>query len=93
MTTTPGLDIVQERLRAAARDRRANVLMCSAAGIEIQRIKADVRAGRATEASLIRDAGILLGAALSSPYRPLTENTMPARRTPSEIHRSSRRST
>lgn len=73
MTTTPGLDLVQERLRSAARDRRASILMCAAAGIEISRIKADVRAGRATEASLIRDAGILLGAALSTPYRPLTE--------------------
>lgn len=75
MSKTPGLDAVQERLRAAQRDRRASILVISAVGIEIQRMQADVRAGRAREDDLIRDAGILLGAALSTPYRPLMENS------------------
>jgi hypothetical protein len=74
MSTTPCLDRVQDRLRTAARERCASLLVISAVGIEIQRMQADVRAGRATEASLIRDAGVLLGAALSTPYRPLMEN-------------------
>ncbi|KMO22331.1 hypothetical protein [Methylobacterium platani] len=74
MTTTPGLDAVQERLRAAARDRKASILVISATGIEIQRMQADVRASRAREDDVIRDAGVLLGAALSTPYRPHQEN-------------------
>lgn len=75
MSTTPGLDAVQERLRAAARDRKASILVLGAVGIEIQRMQADVRAGRAREDDVIRDAGILLGAALSTPYRPLMESS------------------
>ncbi|BDL39013.1 hypothetical protein [Methylorubrum sp. GM97] len=73
MTTTPGLDAVQERLRAAQRDRRASLLVISAVGIEVQRMRDDVRAGRAREDDLIHDAGVLLGAALYTPYRPLME--------------------
>ncbi len=72
-TTTPGLDRFQDRLRTAARERRASLLVISAVGIEIQRMQADVRAGRASEDEVIHDAGILLGAALSTPYRPLME--------------------
>ena len=73
MSTTPGLDAVQERLRAAQRDRKASILVISAVGIEIQRMQAAVAAGRAREDDLLHDAGTLLGAALSTPYRPLTE--------------------
>ncbi|MEH3146430.1 MAG: hypothetical protein PGN34_14020 [Methylobacterium frigidaeris] len=73
MTTTPGLDLVQDRLRTAARERRASLLVLGAAGIEIQRMQSDVRAGQAREDDLIHDAGVLLGAALSTPYRPLME--------------------
>ncbi|KTS39505.1 hypothetical protein NS228_05015 [Methylobacterium indicum] len=73
-TTTPGLDHVQDRLRTAARERRASLLVLGAVGIEVQRMQADVRAGRAREDDLIRDAGVLLGAALSTPYRPRQEN-------------------
>lgn len=36
-------------------------------------MQAAVAAGRASEDDLIRDAGVLLGAALSTPYCPLTE--------------------
>jgi hypothetical protein len=75
MSTTPGLDAVQERLHAAQRDRRASILVLGAVGIEIQRMQADVAAGRAREDELIRDAGVLLGAALSTPYRPLMESS------------------
>ncbi|KQT46416.1 hypothetical protein ASG52_11790 [Methylobacterium sp. Leaf456] len=75
MTTTPGLDAVQERLRTAQRDRRASILVLGAVGIEIQRMQADVRAGRAREDDVIHDAGVLLGAALSTPYRPLMESS------------------
>lgn len=72
-TTTPGLDLVQDRLRTAARERRASLLVLGAVGIEIQRMRDDVRAGRAREDDLIRDAGVMLGAALSTPYRPHQE--------------------
>lgn len=75
MSKTPGLDAVQERLRTAARERRASLLVLGAVGIEVQRMRDDVRAGRAREDDLIRDAGILLGAALSTPYRPLMESS------------------
>ncbi|MET7242346.1 hypothetical protein ABZT49_03170 [Methylobacterium sp. EM32] len=74
MTTTFGLDAVQERLRAAARDRTASLLVLGAVGIEIQRMRDDVRAGRAREDDLIHDAGVMLGAALSTPYRHHKEN-------------------
>ncbi|SFV16810.1 hypothetical protein SAMN02799631_06529 [Methylobacterium sp. 174MFSha1.1] len=33
----------------------------------------DARAGRASEGDLIHDAGVLLGAALSAPYRHMKE--------------------
>ncbi|MET7244864.1 hypothetical protein ABZT49_16020, partial [Methylobacterium sp. EM32] len=72
-TTTPGLDHVQDRLRTAARERRASLLVLGAVGIEIQRMQADVRAGRAREDDLIHDAGVMLGAALSAPYRHMKE--------------------
>ncbi len=47
--------------------------MISAVGIVVQRMRDDVRAGRAREDDLIHDAGVLLGAALYTPYRPLME--------------------
>jgi hypothetical protein len=73
VTPTPALDRVQKCLNVAAQERRANLLMVSAAGIEIQRMREDVHAGRETEDRLMRDAATLLGAALSTPYRPLPE--------------------
>ena len=70
MTKHPGLDAIQERLHAAQRDRRASLLVTSSVGVEIQRMQEDVRDGYVAEAEVIYEAAVMLGAALSTSYRP-----------------------
>ncbi|WP_375462962.1 hypothetical protein [uncultured Methylobacterium sp.] len=72
-TPTPGLDRVKECLKTASQERRASLLMLSAASLELQRMCEAVQAGSATDDGLMREAAALLGAALSTPYRPLPE--------------------